>query len=40
MSGNPFLGAQPYRSEDQDRFFGREEVTQQLANRILAHTRA
>ncbi|HEX5744774.1 MAG TPA: AAA family ATPase [Archangium sp.] len=37
MSGNPFLGPQPYRSGDRHRFFGRNEVTQQLANRILAH---
>ncbi|WP_170205873.1 AAA family ATPase, partial [Archangium gephyra] len=37
MRGNPFLGPQPYRSGDRHRFFGRNEVTQQLANRILAH---
>ncbi|QAT85074.1 high-affnity carbon uptake protein Hat/HatR [Corallococcus coralloides] len=34
---NPFLGPQPYRASDSDRFFGRETVTQRLVNRILAH---
>ncbi|RKH14434.1 hypothetical protein D7V97_03185 [Corallococcus sp. CA053C] len=39
MSGpvNPFLGPQPYRAADRERFFGRETVTQRLVNRILAH---
>jgi WD40 repeat protein len=37
VSGNPFLGPQPYRAGDRDRFFGREEVTRQLANGIRAH---
>ena len=36
-SGNPFLGAQPYRSENSHLFFGREEMTLRLANYILAH---
>ncbi|WP_375744628.1 hypothetical protein [Corallococcus interemptor] len=34
---NPFLGPQPYRAADRERFFGRETVTQRLVNRILAH---
>ena len=38
MSANPFLGPQPYRSADRDRFFGREEVTQRLANHVLVHS--
>lgn len=33
---NPFLGPRPYRAEDADLFFGREDVTRRLANRILA----
>ena len=38
MSANPFLGAQPYRAADRDRFFGREELTQRLANHVLVHS--
>jgi WD40 repeat protein len=34
---NPFLGPQPYRAPDRERFFGREEATRKLTNRILAH---
>ncbi|MFY0563721.1 eIF2A-related protein [Archangium lansingense] len=40
MSGeysNPFPGPQPYRAGDRRRFFGREEMTRKLLNRILAH---
>jgi hypothetical protein len=37
MSGNPFLGPQPYRAADRARFFGREEVTRKLSNHILAY---
>ncbi len=37
VSGNPFLGAQPYRAAEQDRFFGREVVTGQLASHVLAN---
>jgi WD40 repeat protein len=40
MSGderfNPFPGPQPYRASDSDRFFGREQFTRRLVNRILA----
>jgi ABC-type sugar transport system ATPase subunit len=38
MSANPFLGPQPYRAADRHRFFGREEVTQRLANHVLVHS--
>src|SRR5687767_2707592 len=38
MSANPFLGPQPYRAADRDRFFGREEMTQRLANHVLVHS--
>ena len=38
--GNPFLGPQPYRSEDQARFFGRGEVTRLLADSSGALARA
>lgn len=34
---NPFPGPQPYRTTDRDRFFGREEVAQKLADRIFVH---
>jgi hypothetical protein len=34
---NPFLGPQPYRSEDEALFFGRGEVTRLLADHILAY---
>ncbi|MBZ4417444.1 hypothetical protein [Myxococcus sp. RHSTA-1-4] len=34
---NPFRGPQPYRAEDQSRFFCRDEVTRRLTNSILAH---
>lgn len=34
---NPFPGPQPYRTADRDRFFGREEVAQKLADRIFVH---
>ncbi|WP_224363932.1 nSTAND1 domain-containing NTPase [Hyalangium versicolor] len=37
MSGNPFPGPQPYRTEDRHRFFGREEMTQKLVTSLLAH---
>jgi hypothetical protein len=35
-SANPFLGAQPYRASERDRFFGREESTRRLVQSILA----
>jgi hypothetical protein len=35
-SSNPFLGAQPYRASERDRFFGREEATRKLVQGILA----
>ncbi|MFP2929324.1 hypothetical protein ACLESO_29810 [Pyxidicoccus sp. 3LG] len=34
---NPFRGPQPYRAEDHERFFCREDVTRRLVNSILAH---
>ncbi|HZI05272.1 MAG TPA: AAA family ATPase, partial [Archangium sp.] len=34
---NPFPGPQPYREGDRHRFFGREDMTRGLLNRILAH---
>ncbi|WNG54659.1 hypothetical protein F0U59_07590 [Archangium gephyra] len=34
---NPFPGPQPYRMGDRRRFFGREDMTGKLVNRILAH---
>jgi WD40 repeat protein len=37
VSANPFMGPQPYRAADRHRFFGREDVTQELANYVLAH---
>jgi hypothetical protein len=37
MSGNPFLGPQPYRAADRARFFGRGDVTRKLSNHILAY---
>jgi Tol biopolymer transport system component len=37
VSGNPFLGPQPYRAQDRARFFGRGEATRKLANRVLTH---
>ncbi|MFP2929863.1 hypothetical protein ACLESO_32655 [Pyxidicoccus sp. 3LG] len=37
MSFNPFLGPQPYRAGDREHFFGREDATRKLTNRILAH---
>ncbi|HZI04671.1 MAG TPA: hypothetical protein VEZ71_11645 [Archangium sp.] len=33
---NPFLGPQPYRASERDRFFGREESTRKLVQSILA----
>ncbi|WNG27721.1 hypothetical protein F0U62_29585 [Cystobacter fuscus] len=38
MSGpaNPFLGPQPYRASERDRFFGREESTRRLVQGILS----
>ncbi|NUP04472.1 MAG: hypothetical protein HOW73_00235 [Polyangiaceae bacterium] len=37
MKLNPFPGPQPYRAGDHARFFGREQLSQQLLNRILAY---
>ncbi len=37
QDGNPFLGPQPYREEDEERFLGRGEVTRLLADHILAY---
>ena len=37
MNGNPFLGPQPYRAGDHDRFLGRGPLLQALVNRIGAH---
>lgn len=34
---NPFPGPQPYRAADRERFFGREEMAQKLADRIFVH---
>jgi WD40 repeat protein len=34
---NPFPGPQPYRASDRGRFYGREAVSRELANTILAH---
>jgi WD40 repeat protein len=34
---NPFPGPQPYRAQEQDYFFGREEAVRRLCNRILAY---
>jgi hypothetical protein len=33
---NPFPGPQPYRAADRRRFFGREEMAEQLVNRVLS----
>jgi hypothetical protein len=35
-SANPFLGPQPYRASERDRFLGREEATRKLVEGILA----
>ncbi|MFY0577893.1 hypothetical protein ACN28S_29440 [Cystobacter fuscus] len=35
-SANPFLGPQPYRASERDRFFGREESTRRLVQGILS----
>jgi WD40 repeat protein len=34
---NPFPGPQPYRASDRGRFYGREAVSQELTDTILAH---
>lgn len=34
---NPFPGPQPYRAEDRARFFGREELAQDLVDAVLSH---
>lgn len=34
---NPFPGPRPYRTVDRERFFGREEMAQKLADRIFVH---
>ena len=34
---NPFPGPQPYRASDRGRFYGREVVSHELADTILAH---
>ena len=34
---NPFPGPQPYRTEDRERFFGREETGLDLADAVLSH---
>jgi WD40 repeat protein len=33
---NPFPGAQPYRSEDRERFYGRGPLVKKLVNQVLA----